>query len=258
MTLLETDKGDHAPLWQVENARVTAFTSAMSFQLTQLQEWWEEIIGEPPETVNLSRAAGQIDLTSTFDGYRLTLQTKPNRIDWRVLPNLDLLELQYLPTVGPFPESINEFLGLMYRWVELKTLPEINRIAFAIVLSFPVENLEHGQEELLKFMQFENLGKGDIRTWQFHVNRPRVSKIQEIENLSINRLTKWILTNWTVRVQSNESESIKALKGLAVRLALDINTTDEFDGRFERKTLEKLLTELKDLCFEIIEKGDIP
>jgi hypothetical protein len=251
--LIDNTSDNNLTSWEVENARVTAFYKGS----VTIQDWWNELLDQQPEVERKNNKTGETEYVGTIDDNQLVMRIRPERIDWFVKPDNIFEEINRPHSIGVFPEPLSSFIDITSRWLKLETLPLINRLAFALTLSFSVDDLQQGQKEIQKYLHNIRL-EADIEELLFQVNRPRVSKIQELRDLKINRLSKWSLAKWIMSYLTADGQTIKMQSGNLIRLELDINSSSEYTGDFDSKILAVLLDELKNFSFEIVKKGDVP
>ena len=244
--------------WQVENLRMTAFPSP-SARFTQEPSWWTDLMKEAPETSVRQARRQLLRQEGQLSGGRLTLTIQPNRINWQFAATREEEEEVALPIIGPFEKTLDIFLPLMVKWFELDTCPPLSRLAFGAVLLFPVDSLQSGYQQLDRLLPSIELDTEGISDFLYQINRPK-STTTQIENLQINRLSKWsvatlrfinvIMDQTPITVTPNQGVS-------ACRLELDINTQKDFDGELLPEQLPEIFNELVNFGEEIASDGDI-
>lgn len=247
--------------WHAESLRLTAFP----ITATPLKDsnWWTELMGEPAETKTAQPKLDRRTEQGLFSGAKLVNQVQPNRIDWLIqLADHESGPIGF-PTIGPFLEVIEPFVELMLRWFNLKTCPELKRLAFGPILVHPVDSHAAGYRQLSAYLPNVKLDPEGSSDFLYQINRVRDST-SKIDGLRINRLSKWSVATvqtigFFVGPISDISISMDKV-GLfrACRLDLDINTAAEFTGPLPKKQLSLIFQELVDLAKEIAVEGDIP
>jgi len=248
-----------ATAWQVANLRVTAFP----VEPTKIDalSWWIDLLGYPPETQIARPKIGERQEEGEYEGRKLLLQVKPERVDWTLAPIIKVSETERLegfPLAGPFPDVVGSLRKLMLRW--LPRCPPIARLAFGGVLTLPVENRETGYRELARFLPDFELDP-ESSDFFYQINRPRASTA--VEGLRINRLSKWSVMLFqpvTISV-SPDVPAIAMPSGSAesaCRLELDVNTVPSPRSHVlpDGKRLE-IFEELLRLGEEITQRGDV-
>jgi hypothetical protein len=228
-------------------------------------DWWEEVVGQPPEVEISKRRTGghqyegPVDFPKNRVG-KLILTLRPDRIDWVLTvedgSEADSAEIQ---TLGDFDTAVSEFSRMASRWFDVSTCPPVHRIAFGAVLVWPVADRPAGYKRLSKFVpvNIDPVGSSDFL---YQINRPREAAFACL-GLKINRLSKWSVLR---HVQSRLLVSPSSVKGepvqtrLACRLELDINTSQEHEKDIAREHLGTIFGELIELGKEIAKKGDLP
>jgi len=255
------DKPSRLPLsaWHVESLRLTAFP-VLGTPLTDIS-WWTELVGEPAETKTIQPRVGVETEQGEFLGAKLVNQIQPHRVDWHLQFPDQEPQADAFPTIGPFLEIVEPFVRLMLRWLDLETCPELQRLAFGVVLAYPVESRTAGYRQLAAFLPSVKLHPEGSSDFLYQINRVRTST-SKIEGLGINRLSKWsvaALQRVSLSFRKELDMSVAMDKALyACRLDLDINTVAKFSAPLPEKQRGPLLQELVDLAKEIASEGDIP
>lgn len=242
--------------WQAETLRLTAFTSP-AIDLGQ-QNWWAELVGETPETTVSRAKGGERHEEGRFESGKLVLRIQPARVDWMLVPLVDPeKELESIPTMGTFSDSLKSFMPLMSRW--LQSAPRSQRLAFGAILMQPVQDRAMGYRQINAYLPFR-LDSETSSDFFYQINRPRDST-SGIPGLRINRLGRWSVAYFQ-GVRMTISPAARGVAPVeehhACRLELDINTAADFQAEFSGEQLAAIFRELVDLGKEIAEKGDIP
>lgn len=240
--------------WQAESLRTTCFPSSVA-QFSEI-DWWHDLVGEQPENRVLRLKEGFRQDEGHVDSVRLVLGIQPMRIDWLVAPS----ETQDAFPTGPFEDSLNSFLGLMSRWLNMS--PPIKRLAFGAVLILPVEDQRSGYVLLAKYLPHIKLDPEGSSDFLYQINRPRDSGTG-IRDLRINRLSKWFVARrGTGRIELSAQQArvsfFPTSEGYACRLELDINTVADYQGDLPQDRLGAIFQELVELGKEIATEGDVP
>lgn len=245
--------------WNVHILRLTAFLSPEN--IIQTPDWWNAVIGEPPDTRTLKPKTAGLQETGLFEGGKLTLEVVPGRVDWvlMALQDEDLSRAEPIPTIGPFCSTLDKFLSIVDKWSKLDTCPPLSRLAFGAVLLCPVGNRFEGYTTLSSYLHKVVIDPEGSSDFFYQINRPRITGTQ-IPNLTINRLSKWSVL--ALRIATIDPQGLlsvpKGKEQFSCRLELDINTSNEYRGTINQKAIENVFRELVDLGREIAEKGDIP
>jgi hypothetical protein len=156
---------------------------------------------------------------------------------------------------------LGTFVGLVLAW--LNDAPALQRIAFGAILRLPVNDRIFGYQKLASYLHHVDLDPVGSTEFLYQINRPRKSK-SGVENLSINRLSKWSVAftqQATYTVQDPQAAQFQLTglqKDIHCRLELDINTVPDIEGDFAAKDAQQIFNELVDLGREIATNGDIP
>jgi hypothetical protein len=254
-------QGQLAPLekWLAVQLRLTAFPdSAIDIQDSS---WWEELIGEPPESRTHRPKAEELKEDGEFESGKLILNCQPGRIDWFYTISLpDELPVEIPQTIEEFPKAQKSFLQLMQKWIE-RNCPKLGRIAFGAVLLLPVESRQEGYMTLSNYLPDIQLDTEGASDFMYQINRPRDSRLN-IPGLQINRLSKWsvathILSMMQINAKSGRTEKLSRPAKYSCRLELDINTSQDYNKPFNQEQIKAIFIELVELAKEIVAKGDI-
>lgn len=127
---------------------------------------------------------------------------------------------------------------------------------------WPEKSLKDSYNRLSYYLPFDL--DEDSSDFLYQINRPR--KISSVESFecSVNRLSKWSASKWSVSLfagsgsdPSQLTQYITKPTQFAVRLELDINTAADFVGELDSEKLPHIFRELVELGKEIANKGDI-
>ncbi len=219
-------------------------------------------MGEPPETKLLTPKRGALKEEGPLEKGRLVLNIRPMRIDWLFQSIYDDQSESFpIPIIGPFPESLVPFFGIIERWFSLEALPELTRIALGVVLVEPVEDKKLGYQRISKYLPTIKLDTEKSSDFSYQINRPRPST-SGIKDLSVKRISRWSVSLHRAAAISVGPDSAEAATlgqtYFTTRLEVDINTAPDFKGFLPAEHLSKILRELVSLAEEIASKGDIP
>lgn len=245
--------------WHVEQLRLTAFhNSSKSIEPTN---WWSDLIGELPAN-RLSKPHERVIFESGLfrDGV-LNLQINPLKIHWRYTPKEDApINDTGFVLMQNFEGQREFFQKIMANWFKLDSYPKIDRLAFGATILHPVDSRKDGYMRLNKYLSSVKIDPENSSDFLYQINRPRILNLENIK-LQINRLCKWSVLSSSrsivkITPKGIEQESIEEDK-FAVKLELDINSSQYFEGEFDQELSENLFSHLIDLGIEISEKGDI-
>ncbi len=248
-----------APLTSLhaETLRLTAFP----LPTTRLGEtsWWNDLVGTQPERKVSRPRKEEYREEGPYKDRNLVLQVQLNRIDWNLLQIADKLkEPEALPSIGPFLDSLEVFVPLILRWLEMA--PPIQRLAFGAVLLVPVGDRQEGYQQISAYLPSVQLDPKRSGDFFYQINRPRPST-SGISGLTINRLSRWSVASFKKVEYVIGPQSTQQFPGeetVASRIELDISTAADFQDELPRERLPAILKELVNLGEEIAHKGDIP
>ncbi|MBT9162166.1 MAG: hypothetical protein DDT27_00710 [Dehalococcoidia bacterium] len=262
----QQDKPDPQPLsaWHIGGLRLTAF--AISDAPVKAREWWQVLMGEPPETsITRPRESMQRD-EGPYYGGTLINQVQLNRIDWLLnpAPGQGPGDIGFPPS-APFPELLDSFTQLMIRWLDPEVCPALQRLAFGAILYLPVDSRVEGYRQLSAYLPSVVLDVEGSSDFVYRINRPRKSA-SGISGLKVNRLSKWtVVTSALFEQMIDLSEGSpssgdfgRTKQSFACQLELDINTQPGLQKPLPQQQLTQVFEELVNLGKEIAVRGDIP
>lgn len=252
--------------WQAEALRLTTF---LSDPPPEHNDWWAEVVGQPPRSEMKLRQEGQLTVAGPLSrpdisNAKLVLRVRRDRIDWILQVNVEVEE--GLPDIaeshlGPFIDVIPVFVEMMQAWRGLAQVAT-TRLALGAVLRLPVQSREEGYSVLSPYLPF-NLDP-ESSDFSYRINRPRPSASLGDDTL-INRLMTWQVLQAEILVISlpsgesrTETASREGRPFFACRLELDINTAAERPGTLPQERVGDLLEEFATMAVEIAREGDRP
>lgn len=245
--------------WEAERLRATTFILPGA-EVAGMPSWWKQVVEEEPEQVLTRPRAGQMQQMGVFEGKRLALVAQPGRVDWNLLATMGSPDesVEGLPTLGPFSNTLESFLKVVKRWLDL--CPPVIRLAFGAILVRPVADLQSGYTELSQSLPNVVLDPPNSSDFLYQINRPRMST-SGIE-LKLNRLTKWsVMQAGFIEFALGADMGATLASGprqFACRLELDINTAAASTGEIPKDKIHSVFEELVGLGREIADHGDIP
>ena len=245
--------------WRAGLLRVTAFL-AREASLENRNLWTELGLGEPEIH---EKKKGQVTDQGLVLDHWLTISSASSRIDWLYLPKPDVpedVEEFGFSDVGPFPEAVDKYVGLIDGWLE-RECPKLSRFALGATIRLPVSDRLEGYKQLSAYLPFKIDGERSS-DFLYQINRHRKSAV--VPDLTVNRLTQWSvagLTGLAGQVMFSASGISPDLRkygsSSACQAVLDINTDPENRTGFERKQVKALLDEFVLMAKEIVAEGDI-
>jgi len=233
--------------WLAQNLRLTAFPTH-TCKIESIPKW-EDTLGELPEQSNTQPKANILEETGKFGKGALSLKFVPGRIDWHYLPILPADKIaEGFPNIGQFVEAVELFKPLMVKWLE--SCCPLTRLAFGSQIILPSENHKDAYILLNEYLHSVELDPNST-DFLYSINRIRPSK-SGIQDLEINRLSRWRAMKMVLKAESSESDPF-----FVVSIALDINTVQAKDVVISKEHTNTLFNELIEMAIEIAEKGDI-
>lgn len=244
--------------WVAEHLRVTGFLLPGAADLA-VEQWWETLVGAPPEESTTNARIGLKTLASTFHAGKLILKHELDRIDWLFVPRDPDLTAGIpgeLPSIGPITENLEIFSDIATRWLSRNDVPDLVRIAFGAVVRHPEPDRRSAYIRLPDYLPIRV--DRESSDFSFQINIPARSRTG-IDGLRINRLSKWSVVGLGVvnlRVDSARMATVTVpLTDHALRLELDINTVPEFQGPIPRGRLIEVYRELVSSGQNIVTEG---
>jgi len=243
--------------WVVENIRVTVFPGSSEIDISE--DWWDTVSETPSTEVVTKKATStkvESGLFSEFD-YNLRLESKPDRIDWIIVPSNPAS--LFSPSDQESPESWKDmgstFCDRISRWFDKS--PQITRVAFGAVLLTRVKDKVEGYQLLQRFLNKVEIDEINSYDFTYVINRPRNINVNDSQML-INRLNKW----GTIKIQGFSVGGARAIHQDTdvhmVRLELDINTDAKSTAIINPDAAKQILKEMFGMAVEISVNGDIP
>lgn len=238
--------------WHALSMRLTVFT-AMVVQRAEIDKWWERVSGEQPESLKESPKIGTVEIEGPFGSRYLGLSVTVGRIDWN---------LTVLPTEEPGSAKLSEFFqlfeGPMAKWLE--EMPKVMRLALGVIAVLPIADRTTGYMQLGAYLPNVKLDPQTMQDFLYQVNRRRQSIA--VENLTVNRLSKWSVGHFgrpRLSLQFPGAPAALVIDGenSACISDLDINSAPDRPDPFEGKDLPRLWKEFVGLAYELVENGDV-
>lgn len=240
--------------WKVQTLRLTVFPSG-STVISEVN-WWESLLGQPPDSQTSKPKTGLFSQEGVFESGKLTLNVQPGRIDWLWTTNES--QEEQIPILGPLSTTLDNFSAIMTQWLE-KMCPPVRRLAIGGILLDPVENKQIGYKHLTEYLPYVKLDPERSFDFTYRINRPRNSTV--MKDLTINRLTNWLVAMWKVNQMALAPDQLQYIPGPefhACRLDLDMSTQTDYLESLPQESLVNLFRELISLGTEIATRGDIP
>jgi len=233
--------------WAAEQIRLTAFPLAGAAN-PDPEQWWEAIVGTPPDESIANVKMGLRTLTGSFHAGKLILKLELNRIDWLFVPQgPDLANVlsDEFPNIGPITEKLELFSGIAEQWLGRNDIPDLLRIAFGAIVTHPEPDRRSAYLRLPDYLPLRI--DPESTDFNLQINVPRGTRTG-IDGLRINRLSKWSIMGLARIAFQAEGGAIAATASQyvnqALRVEVDINTSAEFRRALPRERFVDLYREL--------------
>ena len=249
-----------AASWRAQLFRATAYTTKNYG--VEASKWWDNVVGEPPESKTEKLKESILSLEGPCGPYRLLLNCTLHRIDWILAGELKLdQEMPEIPNLGDYTVVLKFFSDRLSPW--FNSAPPVLRLAFGPVLVIPVDDKVSGYKAIQRYLPSLKLDAEASSDLLYQINRPRQSNV--VTDLTINRLQKWSVARLQRFAMSAEvGLQLQLLQAATYepafngcRLELDINTSADVTEPLPAKSVRPLYEELVHLATEITDRGDI-
>lgn len=241
--------------WNAIGLRCTVFLAPGP--IGDQDTWWNEVVGDAPETSTSKLKIGQLLQESPHGDGRLILSIRPGKIDWMWRTGLPEESVESIPTIGGFQECCVSFVELLQRWFEMPDIPRLQRIGFGGIIVQPVDDRLAAYKKLSEYLPELKIDGEVSCNLLYQINKPIPAK--SIDDLSVNRLCKW-------SALQVGSYSMTIVDGMpkpfaegghfdACQLDFDVNTNGAFDGEFSLEEAWNVFLELVELSKTIAAKG---
>lgn len=240
-------------VWQPINLRMTVFLSP-KVEYNQLKSW-QDHIGEAPEESKSQPRTGVLEEFGRYKKGMLEFKKEPGRIDWNYNTILDLTlskESSSLPTLGSLTEAINDvFNPCMLTWLK-ESCGSISRLALGGQFILPCNTHREAYQLLDRCLPSVKVDP-ETSDFSYNINRKRVSLKYDIDELIINRISRWNAIRHSMKIGNVDKGTM-----FSSVCSLDINTDQDYNNEIPNDYFEKLFYELAEMKKEILDKGDIP
>ncbi len=241
--------------WNLAQARLTCFFREPLEN--QKNDWWEEVLGVPPDESVTKRTEGIHTDKGIVNGRRLLLNIQRNKVDWLVSP-VEQLSDELFNFIGTYDESTIQLRDMLQNWVS--TAGQIKRIAIGAIALEPVEDRENGYRFLQTMLPALTIQPETSSDFFFQINRPTIGEFREVA-IKINRLMKWSVSQVEFHRQNlafnTGLESDLVASGHAARCELDISTDQDQDQEIDPAIRIDVLNRLFELGRSILQEGDV-
>ena len=236
--------------WLVEQLRLTAFPAPGGPGTALARDWWVGTTGQPPESVQEEPRKGSIQLQGKHDDGQLVMSANAERLDIRKLFSSPPHARSSIPE---YSKARMTFVELASRWLRLEARPQIQRLAFGVVVtSTPSSNLEDCREILGHHLPAMDMSRVELRDFMFQGNRRRSSDV--MQGVEVNRVAKWAISMVQDVVITPAGLAVQQHTTFSPRLELDINSDSRNALRGNR--LVQLFEEFATLADQIVKNGD--
>ena len=236
--------------WLVKQLRLTAFPAPGGPGTALARDWWVGTTGQPPESVQEEPQKGSIQLQGMHDNGQLVMRVDAERLD---ISKLFRWPPDVPSSVPEYSKARGAFVELASRWLQLATCPQIQRLAFGVVVvNTRSSNLEDCRGVVGHYLPAIDMASVELRDFLFQGNRRRSSDV--MQDVEVNRLAKWGINTVQEVMVPSAGGAVEQRIGFIPRLELDINSDSRAVLRGNR--LVQLFEEFANLADQIVEHGD--
>ena len=209
--------------WHVTHLRATTFVRT-SYMEEEIRDVWGTVFDGRPDEEHIIYNQGVKVQKGAYNNNLLTVDSRPNRVDWLITPPPRPDEPPKLLTVGCLSDVLNSLLIIIERW--LSVCPKVNRLALGTFLARAVTDEHAGYEEILQFLPNVRLEYPGVTDFLYQINRSRTSTSSA--DVRINRLSKWSVVRADATLRPPDSPLVAMSTNeqgqYYCTLELDINT----------------------------------
>ncbi len=242
-----------SPAWLAESVRITLFCLVIPPPPTATN-LWRRIADAEPEETSSRPALGLHQVHGPFAGGRFSASATQGRLDLVLSAEPQLFDPFTQSTLGRYKSAVETLVERSEFIVE--DLPPVHRIALGAVLLQPASERAAGYRTLVPFLPALQIEAETSSDFSYQINRPRASRVNP--DLVLNRLSKWSVQMTAAMVAvAGVSAALGADRKFAARLEADVSTPADHGGEIPPEKIMEFFNELKELIFELAEKGDV-
>jgi hypothetical protein len=244
--------------WAVTDLRVTVFATS-ALDLSSAISWQNLTGGEFPDICQHEPKLGALEELGKFNDGQLSLRVMPGRVDLTYYPIVESPLLKKSRLLGPYVGTVELFSKLAFSLLSmLEDRGELNfaRLAFGAGIDIEVSNKEDAYNLLNDFLHDVNV---DPNSSEFSYSINRIRKSELLEDININRLSKWsaryFIVSFGPGLQGRLDDCPTGI--YSCHADLDINTVQQEGISLPKDKVREVFSELVGLASEIAEYGDI-
>ncbi len=237
--------------WSTEHLRLTVFAEAER-PYGRARELWQSLVGGTPaevtenpqtNTIQLQRQDGQSVLHMLADTARMDLRQFYRPLDEKQIGG------------PPFLSAQKQFARLVKRWLRIKPLNNVQRVAFGSTVLRRCAKLEDCHDALQAFVPIQGVPASSLEDFLYQTNRWRRSRL--VTGLRINRLVKWSVQHVArLRIDAGARMGSTSFSAYNAQLELDVNSAPEHADLLIPHRLETLFGELVELAIRFHSSGE--
>ncbi len=243
--------------WEPTHLRITLFPTE-EFK-DNPQKLWPSIDGLSLEESKTKPKTFESVFEGSFNNLMVIMAVLPIKFDFVIKPpelvSFDSTSVPIIPTLGSYPEAINNFNKLAKSWINHLNIDKYKRVAFGTELLREVSGREEGYKELSSLLPIKIDAKYTT-DFQLRINKPIKHKIKDKKEVTVNRLTTWgvLKRNAGISTAGELSTTFKYPEVFYTHLMLDINTAPN-QGNYNKDESFDLYTSFTKFCTNISDKG---
>ena len=154
--------------WQIQSLRLTILLNPAPVQAEQ--NWWERIIGTPPDQVASQPRQALHSEQGSFHNHSLNLRLQPGKIDWTLTAPMTAEVFENIPAIGSFEAAVDIFRPVAHEWLNI--CPSFHRLALG--MNLPV-SVQRAKEFITQAIHHGDFVSGHLvlnSFWSRRVRRP--------------------------------------------------------------------------------------
>lgn len=257
VTVVDRERGWEMALeWITAGLRVSLFAQE---NFSDSQAIWKTLTGSD-EFETQRNVPGRRQISGPFQSGVLNVAATATRLDCVMQPSPPSgegeIDADYIPSLGPWPDSIKNFVGATSNWLSSVNNP-ILRLALGGAVVTRCNDLHDAYGVLSSQLRNVKVDPDRTRDLIYRVNYPVESSVT---GEKLNRVTTWAAMQLSLQVVhdfGSSSVSSESTGATVVRLEFDCSTDADRSQPFDPSKLVPIYDELVALASENVERGEV-